>query len=130
MSIAQKIKVLIVDDQVTSRLLLGDALQQLGFTQITVAGDGEQGAKIMAQQPHHLVISDFNMPKMDGLGFLQAVRSNPATKKAAFIMLTPRVTGHVGSEGGGSWRNNNVLAKPFTIEKMKAAIEAVFGSLK
>ena len=45
MSIAQKIKVLIVDDQVTSRLLLGDALQQLGFTQITVAGDGEQGAK-------------------------------------------------------------------------------------
>ena len=59
MSIAQKIKVLIVDDQVTSRLLLGDALQQLGFTQITVAGDGEQGAKIMAQQPHHLVISDF-----------------------------------------------------------------------
>jgi two-component system chemotaxis response regulator CheY len=68
MSIAQKIKVLIVDDQVTSRLLLGDALQQLGFTQITVAGDGEQGAKIMNQQPHHLVISDFNMPKMDGFG--------------------------------------------------------------
>ena len=88
MSLAEKIKVLIVDDQVTSRLLLGDALQQLGFKQITAAGDGEQGMKIMAQQPHHLVISDFNMPKMDGLGLLQAVRNNPATKKAAFIILT------------------------------------------
>ena len=43
MSIAEKIKVLIVDDQVTSRLLLSDALTQLGFKQITSAGDGEQG---------------------------------------------------------------------------------------
>ncbi len=83
MSIAEKIKVLIVDDQVTSRLLLSDALTQLGFKQITAAGDGEQGMKIMEQQPHHLVISDFNMPKMDGLGLLQAVRTNPNTKKAA-----------------------------------------------
>ena len=65
MSLAEKIKVLIVDDQVTSRLLLSDALTQLGFKQITSAGDGEQGMKIMEQQPHHLVISDFNMPKME-----------------------------------------------------------------
>ena len=126
MSIAQKIKVLIVDDQVTSRLLLGDALQQLGFTQITVAGDGEQGAKIMSQQPHHLVISDFNMPKMDGLGLLQAVRSNPATKRAAFIMLTAQGDRALVQKAAALGANN-VLAKPFTIEKMKAAIEAVFG---
>ena len=71
MSIAQKIKVLIVDDQVTSRLLLGEALQTLGFKNITVAADGAQGLKIMQTQPHHLVISDFNMPNMDGLGFLE-----------------------------------------------------------
>ena len=83
MSIAEKIKVLIVDDQVTSRLLLSDALTQLGFKQITAAGDGEQGMKMMAQQPHHLVISDFNMPKMDGLVFLQAVRNNPTTGPAS-----------------------------------------------
>ncbi|MBL0370659.1 response regulator [Rhizobium sp. KVB221] len=129
MSIAEKIKVLIVDDQVTSRLLLSDALTQLGFKQITSAGDGQQGAQIMAQQPHHLVISDFNMPKMDGLGLLQAVRSNPATKKAAFIILTAqgdRALVQKAAQMGA----NNVLAKPFTIDKMRAAIEAVFGSLK
>ena len=129
MSIAEKIKVLIVDDQVTSRLLLSDALTQLGFKQITSAGDGQQGAQIMAQQPHHLVISDFNMPKMDGLGLLQVVRSNPATKKAAFIILTAqgdRALVQKAAQMGA----NNVLAKPFTIDKMRAAIEAVFGSLK
>ena len=124
MSLAEKIKVLIVDDQVTSRLLLSDALTQLGFKQITAAGDGEQGMKIMEQQPHHLVISDFNMPKMDGLGLLQAVRTNPNTKKAAFIILTAqgdRALVQKAAQLGA----NNVLAKPFTIEKMKAAIEAV-----
>ncbi len=129
MSIAQKIKVLIVDDQVTSRLLLGDALSQLGFTQITVAADGEQGARIMSQQPHHLVISDFNMPKMDGLGLLQAVRTNPATKRAAFIMLTAQGDRALVQKAAALGANN-VLAKPFTLEKMKAAIEAVFGALK
>ncbi|MDB5526112.1 MAG: cheY [Rhizobium sp.] len=129
MSIAEKIKVLIVDDQVTSRLLLSDALTQLGFKQITSAGDGQQGAQIMAQQPHHLVISDFNMPKMDGLGLLQAVRANPATKKAAFIILTAQGDRALVTKAA-QMGANNVLAKPFTIDKMRAAIEAVFGSLK
>ncbi|MNT41705.1 response regulator [Mesorhizobium sp. M8A.F.Ca.ET.161.01.1.1] len=85
--------------------------------------------KIMEQQPHHLVISDFNMPKMDGLGFLHAVRANPTTKKAAFIILTAqgdRALVQKAAQLGA----NNVLAKPFTIDKMRAAIEAVFGSLK
>lgn len=129
MSIAQKIKVLVVDDQVTSRLLIGEALQSLGFSQITVAGDGQQGLSIMQQQPHHLVISDFNMPKMDGLGLLQAVRSNAQTKRAAFIMLTAqgdRALVQKAAQLGA----NNVLSKPFTADKIRAAIEAVFGSLK
>ena len=129
MSLAEKIKVLIVDDQVTSRLLLSDALTHLGFKQTTAPGDGEQGMKIMEQQPHHLVISDFNMPKMDGLGFLHAVRANPTTKKAAFIILTAqgdRALVQKAAQLGA----NNVLAKPFTIDKMRAAIVAVFGSLK
>lgn len=129
MSIAEKIKVLIVDDQVTSRLLLGDALQQIGFKQITVAADGEQGMKIMQQHPHHLVISDFNMPKMDGLELLHAVRANPSTKRAAFIMLTAQGDRALVQKAA-SLGANNVLAKPFTIQKMQAAIEAVFGALK
>jgi two-component system chemotaxis response regulator CheY len=85
--------------------------------------------KIMAQQPHHLVISDFNMPKMDGLGLLAAVRNNPATKKAAFIILTAQGDRALVTKAAALGANN-VLAKPFTIEKMKAAIEAVFGALK
>lgn len=128
MSVAPKIKTLIVDDQVTSRLLLGEALQQLGFTRITTAGDGKQALDIMQKDPHHLVISDFNMPVMDGLGLLQAIRGNAATKRAAFIILTAQGDRALVQKAA-SLGANNVLAKPFTIDKMKAAIEAVFGAL-
>ena len=82
----------------------------------------------MVQDPHHLIISDFNMPKMDGLALLQAVRNNPATKKSAFIILTAQGDRALVQKAAALGANN-VLAKPFTAEKIKAAIEAVFGSL-
>ncbi|MDH0117999.1 response regulator [Rhizobium pusense] len=128
MSIVQKIKVMVVDDQVTSRLLLTEALQSLGFKSISVAKDGEEAVRALIQDPHHLIISDFNMPKMDGLALLQAVRNNPATKKSAFIILTAQGDRALVQKAAALGANN-VLAKPFTAEKIKAAIEAVFGSL-
>ena len=122
-------KVLIVDDTTTSRMLVRDGLQEIGIKNISFASDGEQGLKHIMSMPTHLVISDFNMPKMDGLGLLQAVRANPATKKAAFIILTAQGDRALVTKAAALGANN-VLAKPFTIEKMKAAIEAVFGALK
>ena len=77
MPAASQIKVLVVDDQLTIRSLARSTLQQLGFTDITDAGDGEEGFKSLLAKPAHLVISDYNMPKMDGLGFLRAVRAHP-----------------------------------------------------
>ena len=126
---ASSISVLVVDDQLTMRALIRNALQQIGFKDIREAPDGEEALKNLLAKPANLVISDFNMPKMDGIEFLQAVRSNPNTKKAAFIILTAqgdRALVQKAAQMGA----NNVLAKPFTIEKMRAAIEAVFGALK
>ena len=128
MSLAEKIKVLIVDDQVTSRLLLSDALTQLGFKQITSAGDGEQGMKIMAEQPHHLVISDFNMPKMDGLALLRAVRSHPPIRQMAFVMLTGRADREL-VQRAVQFGVNNYCVKPFTVQGLRDKIEQVFGQL-
>jgi len=128
MSLAEKIKVLIVDDQVTSRLLLSDALTQLGFKQITAAGDGEQGMKIMTEQPHHLVISDFNMPKMDGLALLRAVRSHPPIRPTAFVMLPGRADRELVPRAV-QFGVTNYCVKPFTVQGLKEKIEQVFGQL-
>ena len=129
MPAASALNVLVVDDQLTMRSLIRNSLQQIGVREISEAADGELALRSIITKPVHLVISDFNMPKMDGLGLLQAVRTNPTTKKAAFIILTAqgdRALVQKAAQLGA----NNVLAKPFTIEKMKAAIEAVFGALK
>jgi CheY-like chemotaxis protein len=79
-----------------------------------MAADGEQGFKSMITKPPHLVISDFNMPKMDGIAFLRAVRSYEPTRKAAFILLTGRADKELIERAQKSGVNN-VIAKPFTI---------------
>lgn len=129
MPFASALRVLIVDDQLTSRALIRDGLQQLGIEDIEMAADGEQGLKVMMQKPAHLIISDLNMPKLDGLGFLRAVRANPPTKNAAFIMLTGRGDREL-IERAVKCGVNNYLVKPFTMPTLKGAIEAVLGRLK
>ena len=92
-----------------------------------MAADGEQGFKAMMAKPAHLVISDFNMPKLDGLAFLRAVRSYPPTQKAAFILLTGRGDKEL-IERAQKLGVNNVIAKPFTLPVLKSQIEAVVGA--
>jgi two-component system chemotaxis response regulator CheY len=129
MPTASAIRALIVDDQLTSRALIRDGLQQLGIQDIGMASDGEQGLKSLMQKPVHLIISDLNMPNLDGLGFLRAVRANPPTKNSAFIMLTGRGDREL-IEKAAKCGVNNYLVKPFTMPALKGAIEAVLGRLK
>jgi two-component system, chemotaxis family, chemotaxis protein CheY len=128
MPAASQIKVLVVDDQLTIRALARSTLQQLGFTDITDAGDGEEGFKTLLAKPAHLVISDYNMPKMDGLGFLRAVRAHPPVASTAFIMLTGRADKEL-VQRAVQFGVNNYLVKPFTAADLKGKIEQVFGAL-
>jgi two-component system chemotaxis response regulator CheY len=129
MPFASALRVLIVDDQLTSRLLIRGGLQDLGVTDIEMASNGEEGFNLMKAKPAHLVISDFNMPKLDGLGFLRAVRTYPPTQKIGFILLTGRSDKEL-IERATKLGVNNVIAKPFTMPVLKEKIEAVVGKLK
>jgi two-component system chemotaxis response regulator CheY len=129
MPAASSIQVLVVDDQQTIRSLVRSGLQQLGFGEVREAGDGEDGLRAMlAPLPPKLIISDFNMPKLDGLGLLRAVRSHEPIKTTAFIMLTGRADADLVKRAA-QFGANNYLVKPFTVAMLKAKIEAVFGSL-
>lgn len=129
MSLADKLKVLIVDDTTTSRMLIRDGLQEIGIKNISFASDGEQGLKHMMTQPAHLVISDFNMPKLDGLGLLRAIRQHGPTQKTPFIMLTGKGDKELLQQAI-KFGLNNYLTKPFTVPNLKTALEAVVGRLK
>jgi two-component system chemotaxis response regulator CheY len=129
MSLAEQLKVLIVDDTTTSRMLVRDGLQEIGIKNISFASDGEQGLKHVMSTPTHLIISDFNMPKLDGLGLLQAIRKNGPTQKTPFIMLTGKGDKDLLQKAIQSGLNN-YLTKPFTVPALKTALEAVVGKLK
>jgi two-component system, chemotaxis family, chemotaxis protein CheY len=129
MPFASALRVLIVDDQLTSRLLIRGGLQELGVTNIGMASNGEEGFRVVKAKPAHLVISDFNMPKLDGLGFLRAVRTYPPTQKIGFILLTGKSDKEL-VEKATKLGVNNVISKPFTMPVLKAKIEEVVGKLK
>lgn len=129
MSFLQQLKVLIVDDTSTSRMLIRDGLEQLGIRNIIHAEDGEKALKMMMSTPAHLIISDFNMPKLDGLQLLQAIRSYKPTAGVPFIMLTGKNDASILARGK-QLGLNNYLSKPVDMDALKKAIEGVVGRLR
>jgi two-component system chemotaxis response regulator CheY len=128
MPAAATIRAMIVDDQMTMRSLVRSGLHQLGLQDIHEAPDGEEALRQLLLRPVHLVISDYNMPKLDGLGLLQAIRGHQPTAKLAFIMLTGRADKEL-VQRAVQLGVNNYLVKPFTVSTLRDKIEAVFGKL-
>ncbi|MBB2203604.1 response regulator [Gluconacetobacter takamatsuzukensis] len=128
MPAASQIRALIVDDQSSIRQILANNMAQLGFTNVAQRKDGKEAVEYLALNPTHLVISDFNMPVMDGLALLRAVRSNPKTQKVAFIILTSEASRDLVQEAIKAGVNN-FLAKPYTVAKLREVLEKVFGPI-
>ena len=128
MPAASAIKTLIVDDQQTMRSPIRTSLHAIGITNTREAPDGEEALKAMIASPTNLVITDFNMPKLDGLGLLRAVRAHGPLSKTAVIMLTGRADKEM-VQRAVQFGVNNYLVKPFTTQTLKEKIEAVFGVL-
>ena len=128
MPAASSLKTLIVDDQQTMRQLVRHGLEQLGVREFQEAADGEQGLRVMLTNPCNFVISDFNMPNLDGLGLLRAIRAHEPIRSTAFIMLTGRADKEL-VQRAVQFGVNNYLVKPFTVAILKEKMEAVFGPL-
>lgn len=128
MSIREKLQVMVVDDMSTSRGLINQALDTMGITNVANASTGPDALAALAVRPVHLVISDFNMPGMDGLALLGAIRAEPRTRGCGFILITGLVDRSI-IDRGRTLGMNNFIAKPFTPVGLKACLEAVVGRL-
>ena len=125
---AVAIKVLVVDDQNSVRQMTRMTLEEIGFRHIHEAEHGLQAMEIASLQPLDLIISDFNMPEMDGLGLLRAVRGHPVVRKVPFILLTGRGDKELVVKAAQAGVNN-YLVKPFTAAILRQKIEQVMGKL-
>ncbi len=125
---AVAIKVLVVDDQNSVRQMTRMTLEEIGFRHIHEAEHGKQAMEIASLQPLDLIISDYNMPEMDGLGLLRAVRGHPEVRKVPFILLTGRGDKELVVKAAQAGVNN-YLIKPFTAAILREKIEQVMGKL-
>ena len=128
MSIKDKLSVLVVDDMSTSRGLILMALDEIGIKNVDFCADGRAALEKLRAQPRHLVISDYNMPEVNGLQLLQALRQNPRTAKIGFVLISGRLDDQIVSTGR-QLGLNNVLQKPFDTAQMKVCLQAVVGPL-
>lgn len=128
MPVAAALKILIVDDQTSVRQMTRMTLEQLGVRTFHEAENGKVAMEMIALQPLDLVISDFNMPEMDGLGLLRALRGHPAARKLPFILLTGRGDKELVVKAAQAGANN-YLIKPFTPDVLRGKIEQVIGKL-
>lgn len=121
-------KVLIVDDQSSVRQMARMTLETLGIRMVYEVENGAVAAQAVTRQPFDLVISDYNMPEMDGLGLLRSIRSNPHVRRLPFILLTGRGDKELVVKAAQAGVNN-YLVKPFNAEIMRTKIEQVVGRL-
>ena len=126
---AAALKVLVVDDQFSVRQMTRLALEKIGVRLIHEAENGQEAFSVAVAQPLDLIISDFNMPEMDGIGLLRAVRGHQAIRKLPFILITGRGDRELVVKAAQAGVNNYVV-KPFDEATLRQKMEAVLGRLQ
>ncbi len=117
------LRVLAIDDSRTMRNLLDATLTQAGYT-VGLAEDGEDGIRQVAKFDPDIIITDVNMPRLDGLGFIEVMRDTPRDRVVPILVLTtesaPDLKALARAAGATGW-----IVKPFDEEKLVGAIERV-----
>lgn len=128
MALRDNLSVMVVDDMATSRSLIIMALEEMGIRKIDFRKDGDEALQSLVAHPVHLVISDYNMPGMDGLGLLKGLRENRTTARIGFVLVSGRMTPEI-MNAGKALGMNNYIQKPFSTPQLKACLQAVVGPL-
>jgi two-component system chemotaxis response regulator CheY len=112
--------IMIIDDSVSLRQVVGIALTSAGY-EVLEACDGKDALAKLGGQRIHLIICDVNMPNLDGIGFLKAMRELPAYKFTPVIMLTTEAGEEKKREGQAAGARAWVV-KPFKPEQLLLAV--------
>jgi len=116
------LKIIAVDDSPTMRRIIINTLKRAGYTDVIEANDGKDALAKMKVEKPNLVITDWNMPEMDGLTFVTILRGMDEFKKLPILMVTTRSVKEDIVEAMKAGVNNYIV-KPFTPDTLKAKID-------
>lgn len=121
----KNLKFLVVDDFPTMRGIIRNFLKELGFSNVEEAEDGIDALKKLRDGNFGFVVSDWNMPNMDGLTMLQKVRTDESLKEIPFLMVTAEAKKEniiAAAQAGAS----GYIVKPFTIATLDEKLNKIF----
>jgi two-component system chemotaxis response regulator CheY len=121
-------KFLVVDDFSTMRRIVRNLLKELGYTNVDEAEDGQMALTKLRSEQFDFVISDWNMPIMDGLTMLQNIRADAALSKLPVLMVTAEAKKEniIAAAQAGA---NGYVVKPFTAATLDEKLTKIFEKL-
>lgn len=124
----KNMKILVVDDFSTMRRIIKNLLKDLGFTSIQEADDGNTALPMLQQGGFDFVVTDWNMPGMQGIDLLRAIRSDEKLKHLPVLMVTAEAKKEqiVAAAQAGV---NGYVVKPFTAATLKEKLDKIFERL-
>lgn len=122
-------KILIVDDFSTMRRIIKNLLRDLGFNNTAEADDGKTAFPMLKTGEFQFLVTDWNMPGMQGIDLLKAVRSEENIKTLPVLMVTAEQKREqivAAAEAGV----NGYIVKPFTAATLKEKIDKIFARIE
>ncbi len=119
------IKILVVDDMSTMRRIIRNILDQLGYSNVDEAENGKQALAKLKKEKFDFVITDWNMPEMDGLQLVKEIRADEELKSIPILMVTAEAKKENVMEALKAGVNNYIV-KPFAPEVLKEKMEKIF----
>jgi two-component system chemotaxis response regulator CheY len=122
-------KFLVVDDFPTMRRIIRNLLKQLGYANVEEAEDGAMALAKLREGGFEFVISDWNMPGMDGITLLQSMRCDPALAELPVLMVTAEAKREniMAAAAAGA---NGYIVKPFTAVTLEEKLAKIFAKLE
>ena len=124
----KSMKILVVDDFSTMRRIIKNLLKDLGFSNIQEADDGSTALPMLQQGDFDFVVTDWNMPGMQGIDLLRAIRADDKLKHLPVLMVTAEAKKEqiVAAAQAGV---NVYVVKPFTAATLKEKLDKIFERL-
>jgi two-component system chemotaxis response regulator CheY len=124
----KNLKILVVDDFPTMRRIVRNLLKELGFENVDEAEDGQMALEKLRTGGFQFVVSDWNMPNLDGLSMLQQIRADANLSKLPVLMVTAEAKKEniVAAAQAGA---NGYVVKPFTAATLEEKLTKIFEKL-
>ena len=124
----KNMKILIVDDFSTMRRIIKNLLRDLGFTNVSEADDGSTALPMLKDGDFDFVVTDWNMPGMQGIDLLREIRKDDSLKHIPVLMVTAEAKKEqiVAAAQAGF---NGYVVKPFTAATLKEKLDKIFERL-